>query len=87
MYLLAQNRNLTLVHRLLPDAFLKKIAIFISRLYYRSGFLITLTQNSIRFHYFNYLILIVQMDRFTSYETLFQAKTHACCSRLDHLWF
>lgn len=49
-----KKRELAWAQQLLADAFLKKIAIFITQLYYCSGFLITLTQNSIRFHYFNY---------------------------------
>jgi hypothetical protein len=41
-----KKRQLTRAQQLPADAFLKKIAIFITQLYYCSGFLITLTQNS-----------------------------------------
>jgi hypothetical protein len=53
-HMLAQNGKLPGRCSYWADAFLKKIAIFITQLYYCSGFLITLTQNSIHFHYFNY---------------------------------
>ncbi len=74
-----KNRQIGPVQRVWRGPYLKKIAIFITRLYYCSVFLITLTQNSIRFHYYNYSIVVVKWTDSLSYETLFQAKTHACC--------